>query len=123
MSETGAVGFRVFQEEDDVDSRAVARIASAGILIGGLGVVFAAWLLIEVAGTLRPNLAGVRGPRPAHAQISSVEQTPIRASRRGIDLRDAQRRELERWRWVDRESGVAAIPIEQAIDIVVQEPR
>ena len=94
MSETGAAGFRVLQEEDDVDSGAVVRIASTSILIGGLGVAFAAWLLFEVAGTLRPNLAGARGPRLAPSQISRVEQTPIRTSRRGIDLRDAQRREL-----------------------------
>ena len=32
-----------------------------------------------------------------------------------------QRRELERWGWVDREAGVAQIPIEQAMDVVAGE--
>lgn len=123
MSAADEAGFRVRQEDDEVDSRAVARVASVSVLIGLLGVVFSAWLLFEVEGTMRPNFAGARGPRPAPVQISRVEQSPIRESRRGIDLRDAQKRELELWRWIDRGSGVAAIPIEQAIDIVVQEPR
>jgi len=39
------------------------------------------------------------------------------------DLRDAQRRELAGWGWVDRDAGIARIPIDRAMDLVVKESR
>ena len=45
----------------------------------------------------------------------------IRDTARGQDLRRAQRDALETWRWVDRDAGIGAIPIDVAIDIVVRD--
>jgi hypothetical protein len=39
------------------------------------------------------------------------------------DLRDAQRRELAGWGWGDRDAGIARIPIDRAMDLVVKESR
>ena len=124
MTESHSVGPSVRQEDDQVDSAAIARIALASIVVGLVSVFLAGMILVlEEGGALRPNFAGGRVPRPAPAQISRVEQTPIRTIGRGIDLRDMQKRDLEAWTWIDRSTGVVAIPIEQAIDVVVQESR
>jgi hypothetical protein len=72
-------------------------------------------------GSLRPSFAGPNGPRPAPVELSRIEQTLAGKAQRGIDLRNAQRRELERWGWVDRQRGVAQIPIDRAMDLVAGE--
>ncbi len=44
-------------------------------------------------------------------------------ARDGLDLRDDERAELARTHWVDRDAGVAAIPIERAMDLFEHTPR
>jgi len=113
--------FEVRQEDDAVATTRVVRIAFASVAIGVVGVAFAGWLVFRDAGALRVEARG--GEAPARAEIARVEQTPIRDARRGIDLREAQERELARWGWADRGAAVAIIPIEQAIDVVAGESR
>ena len=118
---TGAHDFAVRQEEDRVASGSLIRVGLASIVIGAAGVFFAGAILASQVGTLRPSAAGPHGPRRATRTLSQIEQTPIWETRVGIDLREAQGRELERWGWVDRDAGVAKIPIDQAMDIVARE--
>ena len=115
--------FEVRQEDDVVASRSVVKVTVVGLLTGALGVLCAGVILVASTGSLKPSLAGPKGQQPAESQISQVEQTPIGDARRGLDLREAQERELERWGWVDRQAGRATIPIETAIDVLVEEPR
>jgi hypothetical protein len=116
-----AADFPVRQEEDVVPARVLVRVGIASVALGTVGVCASSLLLVAVVGTLRPNLAGPSGPRTVGRDLSGVEQTPIWDTRVGEDLRDAQRRELERWGWVDRRAGIAKIPIERAMDLVVDE--
>lgn len=113
--------YEVHQEEDVVASRSLLKIYVVSILVGALGVFFAGVILAASTGALQPSLAGPKGPQRASAQLSHVEQTPIRDSERGIDLRRAQLRDLAGWGWVDRKAGIAQIPIDEAIDVVVEE--
>lgn len=119
MSGDTSPEFLVHQEEDAVAARPILVAAALALLIGAIGVVAAAGILARVTGTLHPSAAGQGGPRPAAGTLSHIEQTPVRDARLGIDLRNAQRRELEGWGWVDRRTGVATIPIDRAIDVVV----
>jgi hypothetical protein len=121
MNGEHALDFDVRQEADEVSTATLLRVGISSILIGALGIFFAGLTLVVTVGTLQPNEAGPRGPRPAPRTLSHIEQTPIWQSKAGIDLRDAQRRELESWGWVDRRAGVAKIPIERAMDIVAKE--
>lgn len=107
------------QEEDVVASRSLLKVYFGGILIGAIGVFFAGVVLAASTGALQPSFAGASGPRPSKPQLSHIEQTPIWDAERGLDLRRAQLRELQSWGWVDRNAGIAKIPIDQAIDIVV----
>lgn len=121
MSEKLPFDFEVHQEEDLVATRSVLKIGIVAVVIGAVGVFFAGLVVACGAGALKPSFAGPQGPRASHPEMSHIEQTPIRDTQRGIDLRTAQRRELEGWGWVDRDAGLAKIPIEQAMDIVVRE--
>jgi hypothetical protein len=112
-----AEGFAVHQEPDDAPARTILRIAAVGVAVGGAGVVVAGALLIATTGSLRASGARVgEPPEPS----GPIEQSPVRDVQRGVDLARAQRRTLEGWGWVDRRDGIARIPIESAMDLVVQ---
>jgi hypothetical protein len=114
-------GFAVRQETDDVAAATLVRIAVTGVAVGAVGVFVAGALLWATAGALRPDFAGPGGARVVERTLGGVEQTPIWDSKVGLDLERKQRRELERWGWVDRPRGIASIPIEEAMDIVAIE--
>lgn len=113
--------FEPHQEEDLVPTGPIVRISIASVLVGAIGVFFAGLIVIAAAGDLAPTAAGPGGTRPAPKEIGEIEQTQIWKSERGIDLRNAQRQELERWGWADRDHHVARIPIDEAMNLVVQQ--
>ena len=110
------VSFAVHQEPDDVRSPSLLRIVAASLVIGGAGVVVAGALVVRVGGSLEPAETGAKAARePARWP---VERTQIGKTRRGADLRDEQRRVLERGaQWVD--AGVVTLPVDEAVDIVL----
>ena len=115
--------FEVHQEEDAVASRSLVHIGLASLAIGVLGVVGGAALLALRVGAVKPSFAGAAGPAAAPREISHVEQTPIWRTSSGEDLRTEQHRELQAWGWADRDAGVARVPIDVAMDLVVRESR
>lgn len=60
---------------------------------------------------------------PHPAEIGQLEQSLLASSERGLQLRSAQRSALDRARWVDRDAGIVAIPIERAMDITAERAR
>jgi hypothetical protein len=115
--------FQPRQEEDLVPSRRLVRIGVVSLVVGALGVVAATALLLVCIGSVAPDMAAGKGPGPAPRTIAHVEQTPIWQTRAGEDLRAEQRRRLASWGWVDRDAGVARIPIDRAMDVVVGRSR
>lgn len=111
------------QEEDLVPSGPIVRISIVSVLVGAIGVFFAGLIVIAATGSLAPRVTGPGGTKPAPREIGELEQTQIWKTERGIDLRDAQRGELDRWGWADRDHHVARIPIDEAIDLEVQQER
>lgn len=109
------------QEEDRVPAGPVVRVSIVSVLVGAIGVFFAGLLVVAVTGDIAPRVAGPGGTRPVPNEIDEIEQTQIWKSERGIDLRNAQRRTLERWGWADREHHVARIPIDEAMNLEVQQ--
>jgi hypothetical protein len=113
--------FEPRQEEDLVSSGTVARTAVVAVLVGAIGLFFAGLIVIAATGNIVPPVTGPAGTQPAPRQIGEIEQTPIWRTQRGIDLRDAQRAELERWGWANREHHIARIPIDEAMKLVVEQ--
>jgi hypothetical protein len=115
--------FEVRQEEDVLPSPALARVAVAAIGVALLSVFFSALLLETNTGGIRSNENGGKSPPPGGEEIAHIHQTPIWGAAHGLDLRERERDELSHYRWVDRDAGVAAIPIERAMDLVEQRAR
>ena len=119
MNARQQVAPEVHQEPDEIASRTIAAAAVASIAIGASGVLFAGLVLVTTTGALRPRA----GPRSGAPTPGGVEQTPLRDTQVGIDVHDRQRAELEVYRWMDRDGGIAAIPIDRAIDLFVERSR
>jgi hypothetical protein len=102
------------QEPDRLPTQRLALVAAACAAAAVVGVVVSG--VMQRGRTSAPVL-------PARAQVGIVEQSLIDATERGITLRDAQTRELDRFGWVDEARGVATIPIDRAMQIVVERGR
>ncbi len=105
------------QEQDRLRSRAVAAI-------GVVAVVVVVLSLLVVAGILRawqrPN---ARATLPLSRELGEgtpIDVTEIERDDHGPATRRAQREALRGFGWVDREQGVATIPIDVAMDLVVE---
>jgi hypothetical protein len=115
--------FAVRQEEDAIAGARLLKIAVLALGVALIGVLFAAVLLETNTGGIRGSEATGGTPRAAGSTIANIEQTSLYGAAGGLELRRAQREQLSRYRWVDRDGGVAAIPIERAMDIVERESR
>jgi hypothetical protein len=54
-------------------------------------------------------------------RLKDVENEHAPRPRELVDLQSAQRAQLDTYRWVNQKDGVAAIPIDRAIDLFVHE--
>lgn len=115
MSE--AESFDVRQAPDELARRKIASVTLAGILVTAIAVVIA-WLLLRRWGGEQRRFTPPAAPRT----IGILEQTLIRETERGVELRTEQAAALTRWGWVDRDAGVAQIPIDEAIEVVAASP-
>jgi hypothetical protein len=108
----------VRQEDDIVPGRRIAAITVVAVFVALWGVAVATILLHVETGSIRAEAAGTRVP-PAR-RIAGIEQTDVLTARDGLDLRDRQRDALSRPAWVDRDAGVATLPIDVAMDAVIR---
>lgn len=116
-------------EERDVNVGAVALAGVGLVLLLAVGLGVTTWMLVARTGawpTLTPPPAGVAaGPDPAvlgpsgpgdgGAALPRLQPAPETDITR---LRARERAALSRWGWVDREAGIAQIPIELAMELV-----
>ncbi len=105
--------FEVRQASDHVERRPVVYIVLASLLVSA-GALVAVRALLS-SGTAPPAQTA---PVPA----GTLESSLVTRTARGLDLRRAQRRDLDTWRMVDRDAGVANIPIGTAIDVLLGNP-
>ena len=107
--------FVVRQEVDRVDRRRVV-LGSALVLSG---IALSVGVTIVLLPAFVPGHAATTGATPPPA--GTVEHSLILATERGITERNAQRATLDRYGWVDRDAGIARIPIEQAMTLLAEE--
>ena len=102
------------------------------VLLGGAGLLLALAVILVAVTTLEASMTGLQpsvsrpqdlinrlqaAPRPTPA-APELEAEP------GQSLQPymaAEQQKLTTYRWVDRQAGVVAIPIDRAIDIIAQE--
>jgi len=111
-----AEDFEVRQAPDELHRRGVSGVAIGGIIVTAAALLVA-WALLVVWGKEQPKGTPPLAPRT----IGTLEQTLVLDTKRGIDLRNEQTALLRQWRWVDRDAGIAQIPIDVAIDLMARE--
>lgn len=106
--------FEVRQEPDDVRRFGAVLIGFIGLVTIGLCLVIAGaiWL-----GFIRARQSNFAVAPPA----GTLERSLIEATKRAYDLDQEKKKELTRWGWVDRDAGVARVPIERAMELVATE--
>jgi hypothetical protein len=109
------MSFPVTQEADQVRARRLSAVGVAGVVIT-LVALAVAGVLLGASGRGREH--GAPESVEAPPEIGTIEQTLVLSTRRGLDLKEEQREELERYGWADRDAGIAKIPIARAMDIV-----
>src|SRR5262249_8111460 len=106
---------RPVQEEDRARAGYVLVIAAVAAAVTCWSLVIALCVLRAAGGT--PGAP----PAPfAPREIATVEQTLILDVERGMDLRRRQEEALARAAWIDRDAGLAQIPIDVAMQAVVE---
>lgn len=124
------------QQPDRISGRVAAGVGAGALLATAFAVWLAGLELREAQRALERerDSSGHNGtngmitaPRTAPAIPSApsgdvpIELTQLESTAIGRDLQARQRAALERWGWKDRARGLAEIPIDRAMDLVVEE--
>lgn len=112
-----ATKHEVVQEPDELSRRKIALV-TAGSLLTTILALAGAWILLERWG----HEARHGAPPVAPRTIGILEQTLVLATERGLELRKRQASELDAWEWIDRDGGIAKIPISVAMDVLATSP-
>lgn len=100
----------VRQEPENIHARPLVRPVLIALATGIAGLL-ASW-------ALTPS-THLHDHAPPVGAIDGVDRDPIESTARGQAMQRDDRARLERWEWVDREHGVANMPIDRAIDLVI----
>lgn len=98
------------QEPDRLPLRAVLVVAALTIASFTLAVLGA-------ARAASPRTIAVPAPR------DTLERSLVVVTAPGLEKNTTRERDLEGYRWIDRDAGIAEIPIDRAIDLELEEPR
>ena len=111
----------VVHEMSDVNVAAILRFGAALLITAAIAHVFLWWLLgvyerqyARSQTQVYPMAAGQQDRLPPEPRLQSVPQQDL------SDLRTKQENLLKGYGWVNKEAGIARIPIEDAMRIVVE---
>jgi hypothetical protein len=111
----------VAHEASDVNVGAILRYGAGLLVVGAIVQLFLWWLLGVYEGQHQraqtqvfPMAVGQRDRRPPEPRLQDNPQQELR------DLRAKQEGLLNGYGWVNKEGGVARIPIDEAMRMVVE---
>ena len=117
----GAANPEVAHEASDVNVGAILRYGAGLLGVCAIVLVFLSWLMGVYEGQHQraqtqvfPMAAGQQDRRPPEPRLQDNPQQELR------DLRAMQEGLLNGYGWVNKESGVARIPIDEAMRMVVE---
>ena len=103
------------QEQDVVAHGLVRNVSLASLALMAIS-------LAAVVGLMGGVKSGYgQTPPTAPTTIGTIEQTLILSEGRGTRERAVGRTQLDALEWVDRDAGIARIPIERAMDLVARD--
>jgi hypothetical protein len=110
----------VVHEESDVNVGAILRYGAALLLVGLIVHLFLWWLVgmyerqyARAQTQVYPMAAGQQDRLPPEPRLQDTPQQDMSA------LRAKQESLLKEYGWVNKEAGIARIPIEEAMRIIV----
>jgi len=104
-------------ETEDFSPRGV-RWFTAGLAVLAVMVLVLMGALLWFLSGGRPPGQGVVTPSVPALNMSPAPDLQVASSRDYQELRAAEEAQLHSYGWVDREAGIAAIPIERAMEIL-----
>jgi hypothetical protein len=110
----------VRSEEDRISTARIVAVGVASLVVFLLAGV-ATWKYWEATHAHR-GLASMP-PEVGSSKIGMVEQQLFEKSRRGALDRAARQERLRSYGWVDRRQGVVHLPIDRAMELVVEGAR
>jgi hypothetical protein len=104
-------------ETEDFSPRAI-RWFTAGLAVMAVVVFVLMGGLLWVLSDGRPPGQGVVTPTVPTPDMSPAPDLQVASSRDYQEMRAAEEAQLHSYRWVDREAGIAAIPIKRAMELL-----
>ncbi len=105
-------------EEDKVPSGRIIMVGAASLFIFILGSVAAGLGMVSMRRSVNPEGDHAMPVEAGKGKIGMTEQRLFENSNMGVAWRQRQQRRLGSFGWVDKEKGVAHIPIDQAMEMV-----
>jgi len=109
---------QVHEEEDVVPAPLALKIVGAVLAIG-VALCLVAWLVLRVRESqLRPSRQFLERELPAPHRVAEIREEPFVVLPPLPESEDDTA--LTSYGWVDKSQGIARIPIDRAMDLVVQ---
>lgn len=109
-------------EADRINPMAIARVGAAALLVFVAASAATVLYMRRAQAELNPAFP-VMPAAAGQAKIGIVEQQLFVDSDRAATLREEKERRLHSYGWVDRKAGLAHIPIDRAMELVLRGER
>jgi hypothetical protein len=107
------------KSEDEIDYWKVILVGVVSLAIFAVSTVWAAWILSHETKKVEQATGAVHRPlRVEHEEIGIVDQVPFSVDTRLQRWKKAHAAQLNGYGWIDRNKGIAHVPIERAIEAV-----
>jgi hypothetical protein len=104
---------------DDLDSRSIVRIAVIFVFTIAFCLMMMA-LLFRHFENIYPNRTSEAAPRVSEADLPPQPRLQTAPALDLAQVRAAEDQHLSRYAWIDRQKGLAQIPIDRAMELWVQ---
>ena len=112
-------GPHIPQAPEGVDLRKVTWVVLATAAVCAVAILVALWMLPPPG--LRVREIANRPDRPVAPEVD-LHLSRLRYSAEGQRRHDVARRRLDALEWVDRDAGVARVPVDVAVDLYLADP-
>lgn len=117
----GSTAVEVIEEQQKMNWKVIIGVGVGSVVIFALATVWSTHILNSTKAEMQPA-----GPLPIPRQVNSYEVGIVNQRVFALDQRAAQKRlqqmeRLESYGWVDRQAGVAHIPIDEAMKMYLQQ--
>jgi hypothetical protein len=111
-------------EPTDVSLKGVTRMAilSFGVIFVILGLIYGIWKAFESYSADRRPLPALSGRKPGELQLPTGPLVLTDEAGALRQLRAQEREVLDHYGWVDKNQGIVRMPIDRAIDLLVEQP-